>query len=158
MAELKLTFAAVLQSWGMEEHYTGSRRTELSPTHSAICGLIANAMGLCREDEKEIQNIMDRIRIASVKHENAIKKITDDQIIGTNGGRIETANGKTKKEKDNKFPLVKKEYIQDNIYEIVLEGDEEIIKMAKEALTYPKRPPHLGRKCCTGYEYVLQEV
>lgn len=154
MAELKLTFAAVLQSWGMEEHYTGSRRTEPLPTHSAICGLIANAMGLCREDEEELRNIMDRIRIASVKHEKAIQKLTDDQIIGTNGRPVETADGKTKRT----FPMVKKEYIQDNIYEIVIEGDDEIIQMAKTALVYPKRPPHLGRKCCTGYEYVLQGV
>lgn len=153
MAELKLTFAAVLQSWGMEEHYTGSRRTESSPTHSAICGLIANAMGLCREDEDELQDIRDRIKIVSVKREKPIRRLTDDQIIGTNGMKVETANGGKK----DAYPMVKKDYIQDNKYEVVIEGDDEIIRATKTALTYPKRPPHLGRKCCTGYEYVLQE-
>ena len=152
--ELTLQFAGVLQSWGIPEYDMSQRRTASLPTHSAICGLIGNAMGLRREDEKELEEIKNKISIVSADSRDRVRRITDDQIVGMNGNKRETADGSMI---DQLYPMVHKEYVQDNDFTVVISGEDSFMQTVKEALLKPKRPLHLGRKCCTGYMPVLKE-
>ena len=152
--ELTLHFAGVLQSWGVPEYDMSQRRTASSPTHSAICGMIGNAMGLYREDEEGLNEIKQKVSIVSAVPRDRVRKIIDDQIVGMNGKKREAANGTMI---DQPYPQVFKEYIQDNDFTVVIAGEDGFMETVREALLKPKRPLHLGRKCCTGYKLIYGE-
>ena len=154
--ELTLHFAGVLQSWGIPEFHMEQRRTNNEPTHSGVCGLIGNALGLVREDEEELNEIKEKVSIVSIKAKNKIHKMTDDQIVGFGYGRDKRENAKGKMTSDS-YPQVQKEYIEDNDFTVVISGEDSFMEKVKEALMNPKRPLHLGRKCCTGYKSIIGE-
>jgi len=156
--ELKLQLAGVLQSYGVPEFYMASRRTDTKPTLSAICGLIGNALGYEREDKEELDELINNISIVSITNEKPIKILVDDQIAGTNGNVYVTANRTDDNpNKTSPYPLIHKEYIEDNKFIVTIAGNDELMEKVKHALLYPRRPIHLGRKCCTGYEPILME-
>ena len=152
--ELKLKFAGILQSYGIPEFYMGQRQTNNEPTLSAICGMIGNALGYIREEEDKLNELKESISIVSIERKLPLSKIIDDQIVGTNGKAYKVANGG---DKIANYPMVHKEYIQDNEFIVTIAGNDELMERVRHALERPRRPLHLGRKCCTGYEPILME-
>ena len=161
--ELKLTLKAIMQSYGGENPWTGTRDTKILPTETAIKGLIECAFGLAKqgsldseEDEIIRQDLWKNIEISKISladnpYSNEV--FTDYQIVRplTDEMKFPVANGSPKKT----LPQIYKEYISDGKYEVTLSGPEDYILKIKEYILHPVYPYFLGRACCIPSEPLI---
>lgn len=162
---LVLRLDAPFQSYSMgrTERYI---KTSLFPTKSAIIGLLGCAFGYPRGDERLVY-LCDSLKMA-VRVDSYPLNLVDYQTI--HGGNIYAQDPKTgqwvRKEKSGHLTIesvlqgkeatasgesakiVKKEYLMDAIYTVVLEGEESVLKDCVTALNNPKWFYSLGRSNC----------
>lgn len=155
---LDLYFEAPMQSWGVKEAWYKTRRTESSPTKTALTGMIGRCMGIDLEDTEELQKISNSFDIVESDHTviPAPKRMQDDQTIfigdymdaglvkgfktGTNG--IKNVNGPVRSQQ------LTKDYLEDEKIVITIEGTYETLSAIRHVLQHPIWPPYLGRACC----------
>ena len=158
--KLDLYFEAPMQSWGVNEAWYKTRRTESSPTKTALTGMIWRCMGIDWEDTEELQKISNSFHIVESEHTSipAPKRMQDDQnvYIGDyiDAGLVQgfkTGNGKLKKDKDSNLIVCQqlyKDYLEDTKIVITIEGTYDDLMKIRYAFLHPVWPPYLGRACC----------
>jgi CRISPR system Cascade subunit CasD len=138
MPVLLMRLEGPLQSWG-DHSYWDERDSSATPTKSGIVGLIGNCMGLGRDDS-EIERLYESIRIA-VRVDDPGQYMSDFQTIAN----TRTASGK----RNPNMVISPRQYLANASFLVAVDVlDEVYAKDLKDALTHPKRPPYLGRKCC----------
>jgi len=132
-----------LQSWGQRARWT-YRDTGRFPTKSGVIGLLGCAMGLKRDDFKLLT--LDRELHMGVRAERYGGELVDYHTVS---GTIYTADGTQRGNKDKDSTIItRRQYLQDAIFMVVLEGPEEILQECAAALNNPVWTMYLGRKCC----------
>lgn len=127
---LQLNLVAPLQSWGATSK-ANNRTTEHHPTKSGIIGLIANAMGITREETETIQGTFKNTKI-HVRVDAPGKLLRDYGTVAYN----------------NKTKQVNRYYLQNAKFVVLVEDDEEVLRIFDKALKNPVNPIFLGRKSC----------
>ena len=158
--KLDLYFEAPMQSWGVQEAWYKTRRTESSPTKTALTGMIGRCMGIDLEDTEELQKISNSFNIVESEHTSipAPKRMQDDQNIylmdyiraGLVNG-FKTGDGKIKRNSDgslNPCQQLQKDYLEDTKIIITIEGTYDDLMKIRNAFFHPVWPPYLGRACC----------
>lgn len=158
--KLDLFFEAPMQSWGAKEAWYKTRRTESSPTKTALTGMIGRCMGVELEDTEMLDEISSSFRIVDSEHTYipAPKRMQDDQNIYI-GDYIEaglvngfkTGSSGVKKTSDgslNSCQQLHKDYLEDTKIVITIEGTFEDLTKIRHAFLHPVWPPYLGRACC----------
>lgn len=127
MSTLLLRLAAPLQSWGVDAKFD-RRGTERTPSKSAVIGLVAAALGRCRnESTEDIQSLRFGVRV--------------DQE-GTLLRDYHTAKS------DKSAYVTQRYYLADAVFLAGLEGNEDLLIGIEHALRYPVFPLFLGRRSC----------
>ena len=157
MAELKLRFKSIMQSWGVPEPWLEGRGTYGRPTESAIYGMIGCAMGIRRDEKVRMEELKQKISVTPHEPEIEPSRLTDTQTVhAIADGLIHiAANGK--KRTVTGGLLFSKQYLQDTETYATIKGSDEDIERAKYALDHPIYPYYLGRYCCTPCERVVCE-
>ncbi len=159
MKVLFLRFDAPLMSFGsvvVDQH----NRTDAFPYRAMLTGLIANALGLTRLDEKVQTRLQERIRYAA-RRDRRGKTIVDYQTVDfsqshmasalgwTTRGRLEERKGGGASDGTH---IRYRHYLADAILTVAftLEPPDEEPSLAevKRALESPARPLFIGRKTC----------
>ena len=125
-----LRLSGPLQSWGTDSRFE-IRRTETFPTKSGVIGLIANALGMERnEDLSELRKIRMSVRV---------------EQPGVLLEEFQTAHPKD--EKDTR--ITRRYYLCDAVFLCGIECDDlNLLEKIETALSHPKRPLYLGRRSC----------
>ena len=136
MGTLLLRFAAPLQSYGQEADFN-VRRTRTMPTKSAVVGMLASALG-----RKHSDSIDDLVSLRfGARNDQPGHVTTDFQTIHS---RPE----ETTRKKDEIAEIVYKQYIEDAVFLIGIEGEDEFLQLLSDALQHPTFHLYLGRKSC----------
>ena len=161
-----LNLQAPLISFGSEA--VDSRRpTSLFPGRSMLTGLISNALGWRRQDHDKLQRLQDRIRYAVriEHHQDAVMR--DFQTVSlaksdqawTTAGAPETRAGSVQTYQGPEIRLV--EYIIEAraVVALRLECPQEYPTLddVGQALRWPARPLHIGRKSCMPETMIFTE-
>ena len=154
---LVMYFDAPMQSWGYQSKF--DQRTSLShPTKSGVTGLICAAMGIPKNDNNSLAEIVALELIVYVLE--FPHRITDFHTIGggynkkkTPQNIAKTANGKT-----GNTVVSRREYLLDAKFAVVLSGEEILVNKVAQALKNPKWGIWLGRKNCIPAEPVFRGV
>ena len=131
---------APLQSWGVQPNIE-YRDTAAFPSKSGVVGLIACAMGLTRDDPK-IPELCSSLKMG-VRADRPGDTIIDYHIAR---GFIQ-ADGKMPNGGANSI-ITHRQYIQDAVFTVALEGDEDLLDEIIDAFHSPYWTPYLGRKSC----------
>jgi len=146
-----LRLEAVLQSFGTTGRWY-IRETDMEPSKSAIIGMIGNAMGLKKFDQK-LEDLDHALEMAT-RTDFQGDTLCDYHTIGK-GSR--SADGKF-----NPFTiLTDRYYLQDSSFLVVIkskDNDKKLLEEIANALQNPKRPIYIGRKCCIPTKPVFQEI
>ncbi|MCL1803019.1 MAG: type I-E CRISPR-associated protein Cas5/CasD [Eubacteriaceae bacterium] len=126
-----MRLASPLQSWGIDSKYT-RRNTQREPTKSGIIGLVANALGIQRDDEVAIQQLA-RLEFA-VRIDQVGTILRDFHMARTSDGK-------------QSF-VTERYYLADAIFIAGLSGSDEELQRIEAALHAPKYPLYLGRRSC----------
>lgn len=136
MATLLLRLAGPMQSWGTASRFD-NRDTGKEPSKSGVIGLLASAMGIGRENWKDLEPLT---RLAmGVRHDRpGIPKYdyqTAQKIISADRSKIhETA-------------VTRRDYLADAVFLVGLESPDKFLLAGLDAaLRNPKWPLFLGRK------------
>ncbi|WP_026670732.1 CRISPR-associated protein Cas5 [Butyrivibrio sp. AE3006] len=150
--ELKLQLKGLMQSYGGENPWTATRRTNRQPTDTAIQGIVECAMGIARkgtyeEDDMKREALWNHVQIHIPDIDHAPEIIIDDQTVHpltddmyfqcAGGGKMSTG-----------MPQIRKEYLVGENYTVILKGDDDYIKDIRYHLLHPIYPYSLGRACC----------
>jgi len=146
-----LRLEAVLQSFGTRGKWY-IRETDMEPSKSAIIGMIGNAMGLKKFDQK--LEDLDRALEMATRTDFQGDTLCDFQTV-EKGSR--SADGKF-----NQYGmLIDRYYLQDSSFLVVIksrDNDKKLLEEIANALQNPKRPIYIGRKCCIPTRPVFQEI
>lgn len=150
MKTLLLRLSAPMQAWGDESNFD-YRRTRREPTKSGVIGMVASAMGRKRSENLSDLNVL-RFGIRVDREGSNISRY-DFQISHVpkrerkNGNYIQLKNGEYQI-KEKKTSLTYRYYLYDAAFLVGLEGNDDLVKQAKEALQSPAWPLFLGRRSC----------
>lgn len=129
MKTLTIKLTAPLQSYGNEA--TFNRRTSYYyPSKSAIVGMIAAALGF-RRDDSRIQTLND-LKMA-VRIDQPGQTLTEFQTIEYD-------------QKKHKRSLSYRDYLQDAVFLVAIQSDNEKINQICHALSHPHFQLYLGRR------------
>jgi CRISPR system Cascade subunit CasD len=122
------------------------------PGLSMICGLIANAMGLCRTNPGDIQELQDGMEIAS-RLDRPGTCLRDYQTASLNSAdEMWTARGVVEGRgggSSGEFTVqLYKDYWADRSVTVAVALPDSRIDVVASALERPARPIFLGRACC----------
>lgn len=150
--ELTLQLKGIMQSYGGENPWTATRRTNIQPTETAVQGIIECALGLARkgvdsDDDKTREDLWQHVQVNIPDIDHAPEIITDDQTVHplmedmyfqcAGGGKMSTG-----------MPQIRKEYLIGENYTVILTGDDTYIENIRYHLLHPIYPYSLGRACC----------
>lgn len=159
MKVLFLRFDAPLMSFGsvvVDQH----NRTDAFPYRAMLTGLIANALGLTRQDEEAQARLQARIRYAARRDRRGTTLVDyqtvdfsqpymDSSLGWTTRGRLEERKGGGASDGTH---IRYRHYLADAIVTVALtldpEGEEPTLAEVRAALASPARPLFLGRKTC----------
>jgi CRISPR system Cascade subunit CasD len=128
MNTLLLRLAAPLQSWGVDAKYENRRGTERLPTKSGVIGLVASALGRCRnENIDDLQALYFGVRV-------------------DREGEMLRDYHTAKSDKD--AYVTNRYYLMDAVFLAGLEGDSKLLEEIDYALKHPVFPLFLGRRSC----------
>lgn len=129
MSTLLLRFAGPLQAWGADSRFD-VRRTNREPTKSGVIGLIASALGLCRDAPLDELN---RLRFGvRVDREGVL--LRDLHTV--------------RKDKNTSY-MTTRYYLSDAVFLIGLHSDDEaLMQRLEHAVRNPAHPLFLGRRSC----------
>jgi CRISPR system Cascade subunit CasD len=161
-----LRFDAPLMSFGsvVVDHHN---RTDPLPYRAMLAGLLANALGLTRQDEAELGALQARVRYAA-RRDRVGSALVDYQTVDfdpagpmaaglgwTTRGVLEERKGGEAREHTH---IRYRHYLADAIVTVALTlappADEPSLRAVSGALRAPARPLFLGRKCCIPSEPV----
>lgn len=129
MKTLTINLTGPLQAYGNEASF--SRRTSyLSPSKSAVLGMIAAALGYRRDDPRITQ--LNQLQMA-VRIDQPGRIMTDFQTIEYDP-------------KHQKRSLSYRDYLQDAVFVVAVSGDDKQIDQIQAALHHPKFQLFLGRR------------
>ena len=132
-----------LQSWGVRARWDVRDSSE-RPTKSGVIGLIGNAMGLVRRDQRLVE--LGNLLRFGIRVDRAGEKMVDFHTVS---GALRSADGKRKGTESNPYTLLTpRTYLQDASFLAGLEGGCELVEECAKAISKPRRPYFLGRKCC----------
>jgi CRISPR system Cascade subunit CasD len=161
-----------LQAWGDNSKFV-IRRTMEAPTKSGVIGMICCAMGLSRQavmacpiECPTLRELADRL-VLDGRRGDALQLVGtlemgvridrpgvrwwDYHTVGAGIG-ILRADGKGVKRTSSTGEIetlvTRREYLADASFLVALQGDSELIAEVYGALTDPRWPVYLGRKCC----------
>lgn len=141
-----------MSSWG--DIAVGETRPSFAhPTKSAVLGLIAGAMGICRDEEEKHRLLAEEIGFA-VQVEFMGHPLSDYHTAQVPSGkeRYCTRRQELSGEKSELNTILStRDYRTDGLYIIVLwqrKNGELSIEKIKEKLGQPEFVPYLGRKSC----------
>lgn len=145
MATLLLRLAAPLQSWGSSSKFE-VRKTNREPTKSGVVGLLAAALGLRRDNTRELSQL-NRLRLAvRVDQEGTLLM---DYHTANNPTPDEVRQARRENKKVGAPYVTKRYYLADAIFLIGLESEnEELLQRLSRALKHPVYPLFLGRRSC----------
>ena len=118
MATLLLRLAAPLQSWGSDSKFE-TRKTDREPTKSGVVGLLAAALGLCRDDTESLARL-NGLRFA-VRADQEGSLLVDFH---------------TAKSRDTSY-VTYRHYLQDAVFLAGLESEDEALLRELEAALRP---------------------
>lgn len=161
MRALLLHLEAPLQSYGAEA-VDNRRPIRDMPGASMIVGLLGNALGYRRTDTEALRSLQERVTYAArldrpgerVKDFHTAKLQKRDVMwtssgVQERGGGIDTYDD----------PLLRYlDYWSDRLCLVALtlkDGAGPTLDDLGQALRYPKRPLHIGRKCCLPSEPIF---
>lgn len=136
MATLLLRLAGPQQSWGDSSRFN-HRATRREPTKSGVVGLLASAMGRARTEP-----IADLAALEFAVRTDQAGRVEQDFHT------VIDWEERAKNVKNGGYPLTYRDYLTDACFLAVLEGDDELINAAAEALKAPAFPLFLGRRSC----------
>jgi len=122
------------------------------PSLSMVCGLLANAAGMCRTRPREIQELQDSMEIAS-RIDRVGHRLRDYQtalldsrdVAWTSSGRVAGRDGGAA----GSFTVqIEKEYWSDAALTVAVALPEDLIDAMASALREPARALFLGRASC----------
>lgn len=156
--KLDLYFEAPMQSWGVKEVWYKTRRTESSPTKTALAGMIGRCMGVDLEDTEMLDEISSSFNVIDSENTSIPepKRMQDDQNIyigdyieaGLVDGFKTGANGIKSVKGIASCQQFHKDYLEDTKIVITIEGTYENLTEIRRAFLHPVWPPYLGRACC----------
>ena len=127
MKTLTLRLTSPLQSYGNQASF--SRRTTATyPSKSAVIGLISAALGYQRTDPR-IQTLNELA--FAVRIDQPGRTLTDFQTVEW---------------KKNTRKVTYRDYLQDAVFVVAFEGDDEQIEKISDALRHPVYQLYLGRR------------
>lgn len=154
MKALLIHLEAPLQSYGAEA--VDSRRPiREMPGSSMIVGLLANAMGYRRTEEERLGALQSRLTYAA-RLDRPGERLRDFQTAQLSGADVmwttEGVQGRGGGAETHDNPVLRTmEYWSDRLCLVAValaDGDGPSIEDLGEALRAPRRPLHIGRKCC----------
>lgn len=135
-----------LQTWGTRSQWR-ERDTALEPTKSGVIGIIACALGWGRARDAEIRELGRAVRFG-VRVDRPGRLLVDYQTVI---GGVMSAEGKIKitaTTGDRETVVSQRAYLADASFLGALQGPEEVLVRAGDALQAPVWPPFLGRRSC----------
>lgn len=151
---LFLRLVGPMQSWGTSSRFQ-LRRTDIYPSKSGVLGILLCAMGIRREDSKDILERLSSL-LMGVRIDHGGTLDWDYHTAGAKIG-IRSADGKIKKTVSTgeyEPSLSRRQYLYDASFLVALQGDPVVIIECDNALKNPVWPLFLGRKCCIPTEPV----
>ena len=143
-----LRLEGLLQAWGDTSKFI-IRRSMEAPTKSGVLGLICAAMGIPRHAAAEALPELNRLAMA-VRIDRPGSRQWDWHTVGAKVGMLNAA-GQVKKNPrtgESETLVTRREYLADASFLVALQGDAELVARVAQALTSPRWPLYLGRKCC----------
>lgn len=146
MIDLKtilMKFQGPLQSYGTDSHFE-TRHTDSHPSRAAVTGLVAAALGIRREETDKLMKL-EPLSFA-VRIDQAGEMYKDYQIAA-----------KSKKNGDfERNYVTNRYYLEDAVFLVALEGEDDLTGRVYEALERPYFPLFYGRRSCpVNYDYLL---
>lgn len=131
---LALRIDAPMQSWGVRSRFV-KRDTATEPTKSGIVGLLANARGDQRDDDRATRELAELDMGVRVDREGLLERDfhTAQEVPNTSG-------------KNHRTVVSDRYYLADALFLVVLEGPKPLIQELEEAIRRPRRPLFFGRK------------
>lgn len=127
MASLLLRLAGPMQSWGIDSK-VDVRGTSAHPSKSGVIGMIAAAMGRTRDDS------LDDLRSLGFG-----TRIDQPGVLMRDYHTVHSAKSAY---------VTERYYMEDAVFLVGLEGDEELLKTIDQALRHPYYPLFMGRRSC----------
>ena len=147
---LTLLLAGPLQSWGeVSRHMT--RSTLAHPSKSGVIGLLAAALGRGRgEDLSDLAALRLAVRIDQpgqlLIDYHTVSGASQAPLL-PGGQRLPTADGGSLRLGES-TKVTRRYYLADARFVAAVEGDDELLGQAWDALAYPRYPLYLGRRSC----------
>jgi CRISPR system Cascade subunit CasD len=138
-------------------HSVTDDRTLMSPSKSAVAGIVANAKGLDRTECEDFLEMFNRMPMHSVTYALQNDVMHKDYCLigsGESNKRFKLTNteGKTQ----HAASIKNKMYLVGTLHYIFVEGNEDQVKDFMSAVECPKRPLYIGRKCCIPSSPIFQ--
>ncbi len=141
---LYLRLEGPLQAWGSHESKFAVRRVMDAPTKSGVIGMLCAAIGLSRSETQPWLPPLSGLRMG-VRVDRPGIRWWDYHTIGA-GMQMRIAEGE---DKTKLGPMLsRREYLCDASFLVALQGDPGLIGKLHAALSQPRWPVYLGRKCC----------
>jgi CRISPR system Cascade subunit CasD len=134
MKTILLKFAGPLQSWGTRSHFE-TRHTDLYPSKSAVIGVVAASMGYCRDDDAQIQSLVQLDFAVRIDQKGQLLRDYHTAAKYKLSGIFERTY------------VTNRYYIEDAVFVVALghENDEFVEEIAVE-LQNPYFQPFMGRR------------
>lgn len=158
---LALYLDGPMQSWGYMSKF--DPRTTLGfPTKSGILGMICAAMGIGKQDIKQLANIAKlKMKVHTLTDgKSEIRRITDFHTVGGGFDKETEKQNIVKKASGGvgNTVVTRREFLLDAKFAVILTGDAKLLNEIDSALRNPRWGIWLGRKSCVPTAPVSQGV
>lgn len=145
---LLLRLEAPLQSWGADGAIR-TRMTSTEPTLSGVVGLLANALGMTRDEPVDELAALQM----SVRCDAEGRVLRDFHVAGVGPVRLRPNElprgiGQADGSVGRRLLPTDRYYLEDAVFLVALEGDRALLARLDSALAAPARPLFLGRRAC----------
>lgn len=142
MGVIILKLAGSLQSWGDDSRYS-ERKTRHEPTKSGVIGLLAAALGRCREDPIDD---LACLRVG-VRTDQPGSLERDYQTVRRTHWNTEKRIRERGTRPEDSY-VTRRYYLADAIFVVGIEVPDELLATYEDALDHPVFPLFLGRRSC----------
>lgn len=136
-----------MQSYGTDSHFE-IRHTDDYPSKGAVLGLVAAALGIRREETSKLQELRDLHIVVRVDQTG--QKTKEFQTV------YKPKYKDVKNGKEEHTYLTYRYYLEDAVFLVALEGEDDLIKRVYEALKRPYFALFYGRRSCpVNYDFLI---